>query len=108
MAGWVTEFAIRQPAADDARMGHDCVERVGVRLQVQEDVNRVFSTGYFANCQPIAEDTRDGVRVVIEVRLPRSLADQSRSLSPPERGALGSAAGASVLAHADWTSRAAG
>jgi outer membrane protein insertion porin family len=36
--------------------------------EVQDDVNRVFATGYFAQCQPIAEDTRDGVRVVIEVR----------------------------------------
>lgn len=35
--------------------------------EVQQDVNRVFETGYFANCQPSAEDTRDGVRVLIEV-----------------------------------------
>jgi hypothetical protein len=36
--------------------------------EVQEDVNRVFQTGYFSNCQPIAEDTRDGVRVTLDVR----------------------------------------
>ena len=31
-------------------------------------MNRVFDTGYFSNCQPAAEDTRDGVRVVVEVK----------------------------------------
>jgi hypothetical protein len=36
--------------------------------EVQEDVNRVFQTGYFSNCQPLAEDTRDGVRVTLDVR----------------------------------------
>lgn len=35
--------------------------------EVQQDVNRVFETGFFSNCQPTAEDTRDGVRVLIEV-----------------------------------------
>lgn len=35
--------------------------------EVQQDVNRVFETGYFSNCQPSAEDTRDGVRVLVEV-----------------------------------------
>lgn len=36
--------------------------------EVQEDVNRVFSTGYFSSCHPVAEDTRDGVRLMIEVK----------------------------------------
>ena len=36
--------------------------------EVQEDVNRVFSTGYFSSCHPVAEDTRDGVRLTIEVK----------------------------------------
>ena len=27
----------------------------------------MFKTGYFTKCQPVAEDTRDGVRVIIEV-----------------------------------------
>ena len=35
--------------------------------EVQEDVQRVFDTGYFSSCRPRAEDTRDGVRLIIEV-----------------------------------------
>lgn len=35
--------------------------------EVQEDVNRVFATGYFAQCKPVAEDTRDGVKLTVEV-----------------------------------------
>ncbi|KAK3280296.1 Outer envelope protein 80, chloroplastic [Cymbomonas tetramitiformis] len=35
--------------------------------EVQDNVVRVFDTGYFATCQPIAEDTRDGVRVILKV-----------------------------------------
>jgi outer membrane protein insertion porin family len=35
--------------------------------EVQEDVQRVFDTGYFAACRPLAEDTRDGVRLTVEV-----------------------------------------
>jgi outer membrane protein insertion porin family len=36
--------------------------------EVSEDVNRVFSTGFFSTCHPVAEDTRDGVRLTIEVK----------------------------------------
>lgn len=35
--------------------------------EVQEDMQRVFDTGYFSTCRPRAEDTRDGVRLTIEV-----------------------------------------
>jgi outer membrane protein insertion porin family len=35
--------------------------------EVQEDVQRVFDTGYFSSCRPRAEDTRDGVRLTVEV-----------------------------------------
>ena len=35
--------------------------------EVQEDVERVFATGYFATCTPEAEDTRDGVRLTINL-----------------------------------------
>ncbi|KAG7666840.1 hypothetical protein Ndes2526B_g04666 [Nannochloris sp. 'desiccata'] len=35
--------------------------------EVQEDVQRVFDTGYFSTCRPRAEDTRDGVRLTVEV-----------------------------------------
>lgn len=35
--------------------------------EVQEDIQRVFDTGYFSSCRPKAEDTRDGVRLTVEV-----------------------------------------
>jgi len=35
--------------------------------EVQDDVQRVFDTGFFSSCRPRAEDTRDGVRLTIEV-----------------------------------------
>jgi len=35
--------------------------------EVREDVKRVFETGYFSSCRPKAEDTRDGVKLTIEV-----------------------------------------
>jgi len=35
--------------------------------EVREDVKRVFETGYFSSCRPRAEDTRDGVKLTIEV-----------------------------------------
>lgn len=35
--------------------------------EVQDDMQRVFDTGYFQMCRPYAEDTRDGVKLTIEV-----------------------------------------
>jgi len=35
--------------------------------EVKDDVKRVFETGFFSSCRPRAEDTRDGVRLTIEV-----------------------------------------
>lgn len=35
--------------------------------EVRDDVKRVFETGYFSSCRPKAEDTRDGVKLTIEV-----------------------------------------
>ena len=35
--------------------------------EVQEDVRRMFACGYFAKLTPIAEDTRDGVKLTMEV-----------------------------------------
>lgn len=35
--------------------------------EVQEDVERIFATGYFASCTPEAEDTRDGVRLTVNL-----------------------------------------
>lgn len=36
--------------------------------EVQDDVHRVFDSGYFEKCHPHAEDTRDGVKLTVEVR----------------------------------------
>lgn len=36
--------------------------------EVQEDVHRIISSGYFCSCMPVAIDTRDGIRLVFQVR----------------------------------------
>ena len=40
--------------------------------EVKDDVQQVFDSGYFDRCQPKAEDTRDGVKLIIEVPTPTS------------------------------------
>lgn len=35
--------------------------------EVEADLKRVFATGWFSSCVPDAEDTRDGVKLVIKV-----------------------------------------
>lgn len=35
--------------------------------EVEDDLQKVFATGWFANVQPDAEDTRDGVKLFIKV-----------------------------------------
>ena len=35
--------------------------------EVEDEVAHVFELGWFAKCQPNAEDTRDGVKLTIEV-----------------------------------------
>jgi len=36
--------------------------------EVQDDVHRVFDSGFFEKCHPHAEDTRDGVKLTVEAR----------------------------------------
>lgn len=36
--------------------------------EVQEDVHRIIQSGYFSSCMPVAVDTRDGIRLVFQVR----------------------------------------
>jgi outer membrane protein insertion porin family len=36
--------------------------------EVQEDVRRVVESGLFRSCMPVAVDTGDGIRLVLEVR----------------------------------------
>mgnify|MGYP001807855811 CR=1 FL=1 len=35
--------------------------------EVESDLRRVFATGWFSSCVPDAEDTRDGVKLIIKV-----------------------------------------
>jgi outer membrane protein insertion porin family len=42
--------------------------RTTTRSQLQEDINAIFSTGYFSNVQAVPEDTPLGVRVSFVVR----------------------------------------
>lgn len=35
--------------------------------EVQEDVHRIISSGYFCSCMPVAVDTRDGIRLIFQV-----------------------------------------
>lgn len=37
--------------------------------EVQEDVHRVIGSGYFCSCMPVAVDTRDGIRLVFQVKI---------------------------------------
>ena len=37
------------------------------RLQIMDDMHRVFDTGYFSLCKPVAEETRDGIKLTLEV-----------------------------------------
>eukprot|EP00898_Chlorokybus_atmophyticus_P006689 jgi/Chlat1/7020/Chrsp56S06695 len=36
--------------------------------EIQDDVNRIFKTGYFGRCTPKAENTRDGIRLTFLVQ----------------------------------------
>lgn len=35
--------------------------------EIRDDLQRVYNTGWFSNCDPMAEETRDGVKLVIKV-----------------------------------------
>ncbi|KAI7843074.1 hypothetical protein COHA_003245 [Chlorella ohadii] len=35
--------------------------------EIMEDMHRVFDTGYFSLCTPVAEETRDGIKFTLEV-----------------------------------------
>ncbi|CAK7339322.1 unnamed protein product [Dovyalis caffra] len=37
--------------------------------EVQEDVHRIISSGYFCSCMPVAVDTRDGIQLVFQLML---------------------------------------
>ncbi|MDX2098007.1 MAG: BamA/TamA family outer membrane protein [Leptolyngbyaceae cyanobacterium bins.59] len=42
--------------------------RTATRTELQEDINAIFNTGFFANVRAVPEDTPLGVRVTFEVR----------------------------------------
>lgn len=35
--------------------------------EIMDDMHRVFDTGYFSLCKPVAEETRDGIKLTLEV-----------------------------------------
>jgi hypothetical protein len=37
--------------------------------EVRDDIQRVFDVGYFQQLTPVAEDTRDGIKLTLEVCL---------------------------------------
>ncbi|KAI3429606.1 hypothetical protein D9Q98_005692 [Chlorella vulgaris] len=37
------------------------------RSEIMDDMHRVFDTGYFSLCKPVAEETRDGIKLTLEV-----------------------------------------
>lgn len=47
--------------------------------EVSEDVEHIFRLGWFAKCNPSAEDTRDGMRLTIQVQT-HSTASQGHPL----------------------------
>lgn len=52
--------------------------------EVEGDLRRVFATGWFSSVVPDAEDTRDGVKLLVKVR--RGLAGGgARAAAPPRR-----------------------
>ena len=46
--------------------------------QVRDDIQRVFDAGYFQQLTPVAEDTRDGIKLTLEVS-----ADSTMLQTPP-------------------------
>ena len=36
--------------------------------EVRDDIQRVFDAGYFQELTPVAEDTRDGIKLTLQVR----------------------------------------
>ena len=36
--------------------------------EVRDDIQRVFDAGYFKELTPVAEDTRDGIKLTLQVR----------------------------------------
>ena len=42
--------------------------------EVRDDIQRVFDAGYFQQLVPVAEDTRDGIKLTLEVTGPSCLA----------------------------------
>ncbi|EFN60064.1 hypothetical protein CHLNCDRAFT_133340, partial [Chlorella variabilis] len=36
--------------------------------EIMDDMHRVFDTGYFSLCKPVAEETRDGIKLTLEAR----------------------------------------
>ena len=45
--------------------------------EVRDDIQRVFDAGYFQQLVPVAEDTRDGIKLTLEVMRASHLAGRA-------------------------------
>ena len=50
--------------------------------EVRDDIQRVFDAGYFKELTPVAEDTRDGIKLTLQVLLGPHLVTSSRCHAP--------------------------
>lgn len=53
--------------------------------EVQEDVQRIFDSGYFCSCMPVAVDTRDGIRLIFQVQAYALLSNSIVSVYNPNK-----------------------
>lgn len=51
--------------------------------EVRDDIQRVFDVGYFQQLTPVAEDTRDGIKLTLEVCLVPLLSTANLAYSLP-------------------------
>lgn len=69
----VAEVVIRGVEGDIQREVYSVIKtqagRVTTRSQLQEDINAIFKTGYFASVKAVPEDTPLGVRVTFDVQV---------------------------------------
>lgn len=55
--------------------------------EVRDDIQRVFDVGYFQQLTPVAEDTRDGIKLTLEVCLMPLFSTANIAYSSPRTSA---------------------
>ena len=48
--------------------------------EVRDDIQRVFDAGYFQQLTPVAEDTRDGIKLTLEVCINYNIPQTKRTV----------------------------